>query len=293
MAYVLWRFVRIGEVAALYGRAALWFLALSCCFNTALMWGKIHRLHFLLSREAPGTRFFALSRTYAVANLLGQVSNVLVSDLVSAGALMVGSEHKKRIAGVVLFNRICDLASVLLLAAFFFWWQGAGLKGYLGWNRTPALLLLALFSLGALALLFFRKRFRGSLAELRRLAREWGGAAFGYAVFIYLCYLLSALCDARALKLELPAGYLMMSYLMGSLVSVLPISVAGIGTRDILFVFLMRLVSVAPEAAVALSVLGFLFMPTLSLVVVYLVSLLGVRYEDRRHGRPGKRSGIS
>src|ERR1039457_1842455 len=142
MAFIFLRYVRVAEVIAVYGRASLLFLAASLFFNTLLMSAKIHRLHILLRREGSGTGFFALARGYAVANLLGQVSNVLVSDLVNAGALMVGSLNKKRIAAIFVFNRICDLASVLFLMLLFFSLEGDRLRGFLGLHQGKAMLLL-------------------------------------------------------------------------------------------------------------------------------------------------------
>ena len=284
MAFICLRYIKLTELIAVYGRASLLFLAASLCCNALLTLAKIHRIHTLLGREGAGGGFWPLARSYSLANLLGQVSNVLVSDLANAGALMAGSRHKKSIAAVFVFNRACDLASVLGLLLLFYLLEGDRLHGLLGLHQGKAVLLLGGVALAAACLCLFRNRVRGPARELRELAGRSWGVALCYAGVIFLCYGLAALCDARALRLQIPGGFLLLSYFMGSLISVLPISVAGIGTRDLLFVFLLSLVGVAPEAAVALSSLGFLFVPTVMLCLAYLVALLGERYEDRRHG---------
>ena len=285
MAYIFLRYLRVAQVIAVFGRVSLPFLAASLCCNTLLMLGKIHRLHVILRREGAGScGFFTLARGYSVANLLGQVSNVLVSDLVNAGALMTGSSHKKRIAAVFVFNRVCDLASVLTLLMVFYFLEGERLRGFLGLQQGKALFLLGALATLAAALVVFRGRLREAARELLGLARRNWLLALGYALFIYFVYAFSALFDGRALQLQVPGGFLLLCYFLGSLISILPISVAGIGTRDLLFVFLLRLAAQTPESAVALSTLGFLFVPSLSLGAVYLLSLLGERYEDRRHG---------
>jgi uncharacterized membrane protein YbhN (UPF0104 family) len=284
MAYIFLRYVRLGDVIAVFGRASLLFLAASLGWNLLLMFGKIHRLHTLLHREGAGLGFFALARSYSVANLLGQVSNLLVSDLVNAAALMAGSDRKGRIAAVFVFNRVCDLASVVLLMLLFFFMEGERLRGFLGLQQgNPVFLLVMLLVLGAVCLLF-RERLRQVAEDFLELAlRNWV-PALCYALFIYLCYSLGALSEAKALRLELPGGFLLLSYFLGSLISILPISVAGIGTRELVFVFLLKLVGIAPEGAVALSTLGFLLVPSLSLCLVYLVSLWGERHEASLHG---------
>jgi hypothetical protein len=109
-------------------------------------------------------------------------------------------------------------------------------------------------------------------------------AALLYSVFIYFFYYLAAVCDAMTLRLDMPKSYVLLCYMMGSLISVIPISVAGIGTRDILFIFLMSLVAISPEKAVAFSALGFIIIPFLSLFIIYAVSFIGIRYENRCHG---------
>ena len=284
LAFIFLRYVRVTDLVAVYGRASLPFLAASLGFNTLLMLGKLHRLHTLLQREGAGAPFFPLARSYALANLLGQVSNVLVSDLVNAGALMAGSSHKKRIAACFLFNRICDLASVLSLALLFFLMEGDRLRGFLGVRQGKAAAALAALALCSAGLYLFGAKLRPAAREFLGLAARNWAPALGYAFFIYLFYALSALSDARALRLGLPGGFLLLSYFMGSLISIVPVSVNGIGTRDLLFVFLLGLVAVTPESALALSLLGFLLVPSLSLGLVYLGALLGERHEDRRHG---------
>jgi len=284
MAYIFLRYVRLGEVVAVYGRASLLFLAASLGFNTLLMLGKIHRLHILLHREGAGTGFFTMARGYSVANLLGQVSNLLVSDLVNAAALMAGSDRKGRIAAVFVFNRVCDLASVVLLMLLFFFMEGDRLRGFLGLKQGNTVILLAMALLLGAVCLLFRERLRQVAGDFIDLASRNWGPALCYVLFIYLCYTLCAFSEARALHLELPGGFLLLSYFLGSLISILPISVAGIGTRELVFVFLLKLVGIAPEGAVALSTLGFLLVPSLTLCLIYLVSLMGERHEARVHG---------
>ena len=88
---------------------------MSAVFNLLLMYGKIHRLYFLLNISSIPVRFFSLSKTYATANLLGQISNYFMSDVVNAGILMLHSEKKMRIANIFVFCRISDLLSIGLL----------------------------------------------------------------------------------------------------------------------------------------------------------------------------------
>ena len=282
MGYLFFRYLRPGELLAVFGGASLPLLSLSLGLSALLMLGKIHRLQTLLGREGARVRFLPLARGYAVANLVGQFSNLLVSDLVNAASLMADGRRKGAVAAVFLFNRACDLASILLLALVLAAGQGR-LWGLFGVERGKVLVAAGVAALAALFWALLRERVaRGARGVLLLASRNWG-TALVYAFFIYLCYALGALCEARALGMGVSWGYLLITFLLGSLVTVAPVSVAGIGTRDLLFVFLLRLAGATPEAAVALSSLGFLLLPSLSLCLIYLVSVLGERYEAMLH----------
>jgi hypothetical protein len=66
-------------------------------------------------------------------------------------------------------------------------------------------------------------------------------------------------------------------------ITVLPISIAGMGTREITSVFLMKLVKVSSEKAIAFSFLQFLLMPLLCLATLHAAALMGEYLENSRH----------
>ncbi|MEI6206173.1 MAG: lysylphosphatidylglycerol synthase transmembrane domain-containing protein [Desulfuromonadales bacterium] len=283
LAYIFTRYINISEVVKIFKNASLSFLLASCLFNTLLLYGKIHRLYFMLKKSSISVGFFCLSKTYATSNFLGQISNVFVSDIVNAGVLMMQNEKKMRISNIFVFNRIADLLSVILLFVIFLAMNIKLLKNYLDVNYKPVILFSCILMIILPCALFFRSRFLLVWMDLRQVVKETLTVVFLYSGFIYFFYCLSAVCDAMALHLGMPKSYILLSYMMGSLITVVPISVAGIGTRDFLFIFLMSLVAIAPEKAVALSALGFIIIPYVSLFIIYAISLIGIRYENRCH----------
>jgi glycosyltransferase 2 family protein len=284
LVYIFVRYIDVKEFAGIYANASLPFLALSWLFNTMLMLGKVHRIHYFMKRSTVPVDFFNLSRMYVHANFLGQISNFLVSDMVNAGTLMLQSGKRTRISNIFIFCRISDLFSVFLLFAIFLAVNRRIVSGYMELNLRPLFIFICATLLLIPIALFFRKGLRMVLKDMGEMMRGAAWQALMYAIFIYLFYSLSAICDAEALGLDTPKSYILLGYMMGSLVSVLPISVAGIGTRELLFIFLLNLCHVSPERAVALSALGFLIVPYLSLLGIYLMSLMGIGYENRRNG---------
>jgi glycosyltransferase 2 family protein len=284
LVYIFAKYINISEVVKIYKNASPAFLVASCFFNTLLMYGKIHRLYFLLKKSSIPVKFFSLSKIYATSNFLGQISNIFVSDVVNAGVLMIQNEKKMRISNIFVFNRISDLFSIILLFFIVLAMNIRLLQNYLDVNYKPVVLLLCLLLIMLPCILFFRNRFLLVWKDLRQVVIETITVALLYSVFIYFFYYLAAVCDAITLRLDMPKSYVLLCYMMGSLISVIPISVAGIGTRDILFIFLMSLVAISPEKAVAFSALGFIIIPFLSLFIIYAVSFIGIRYENRCHG---------
>lgn len=73
-----------------------------------------------------------------------------------------------------------------------------------------------------------------------------------YAIFFGQCYLL-------ALALRLPVTFASVSYavVLGSLVTLLPISISGLGTRDAVIIAYLKTVGISAEAALSFSLLMF------------------------------------
>jgi len=284
MAFILIRYVDMGELARIFSRASLPYLLLSCLCTFLVLFGKAHRLHYFLGRSSIRTDFSGLVRTYTYANFIGQFSNILVSDVINAGALMPGRDGKLRIANIFLLNRILDLGAILTLFTVFLIMNYSMIKSYIRLDSGPLFFLAAFCLILVPVLVYFRGRVARAGRDLVGIALETRCASLVYLLLIYSCYCLSVWCDARALRIEAPASLILLAAMFGSLITVLPLSVAGIGTRDILYIFLLALVGIGPESAVALSSLSFLLIPCLSLALLYAVSLIGRLHEHRRNG---------
>jgi glycosyltransferase 2 family protein len=78
---------------------------------------------------------------------------------------------------------------------------------------------------------------------------------FLYSVVSYFFYYLIFYFLARSIFLEIPLFYLIACLAVTSIVTYIPISILGIGTRDISLIFLFGLISISYENAVAYSFL--------------------------------------
>jgi hypothetical protein len=95
---------------------------------------------------------------------------------------------------------------------------------------------------------------RGGLCQLswQRLLIASLLTVLAYGIFFLQCYLL-------ALALHLPLNYIQVSYAiaLGSLVTLLPISISGLGTREAAMIAFLSTIGIAAEPALGFSLLVF------------------------------------
>jgi uncharacterized membrane protein YbhN (UPF0104 family) len=175
-----------------------------------------------------------------LADRLFDLYALLLVGVVAVLTLTVGNTQVIALIGSAVLLTVP--LGLLLSSTTFGWLQQVSLRLGL-WNRklvSPGNWLLEI---------------RAGLCQLTWLAMLSAIAltALAYGIFFGQCYLL-------ALALGLPATFASVSYAvaLGNLVTLLPISISGIGTRDAAIVAYLGMVGVPSETALAFSVLVFL-----------------------------------
>ncbi|MBW3015168.1 flippase-like domain-containing protein [Candidatus Woesearchaeota archaeon] len=74
-----------------------------------------------------------------------------------------------------------------------------------------------------------------------------------YTFLAWLMYWIQIFVISKALGMDIEFFYLVITITLSSFVSLLPVTVSGVGTRDLVFIYLFGLVGVGKEAAIALS----------------------------------------
>jgi uncharacterized protein (TIRG00374 family) len=179
-------------------------------------------------------------------------SGVLVDRLFDLYALLaVGSAALLSLAAADLGNSLLVVVGVLFLftvpVLLFLDERAFGMMQALGQR------------MGRLGRRVFREE--GWLWEMRNGIRrlKLGGLAAG-AVLTALAYTLYfGQCYLLALALALPVGFVRISFAvaLGSLVTLLPISISGLGTREAAIIAYLGTVGVAEESALTFSLLVF------------------------------------
>ncbi len=167
----------------------------------------------------------------------------------------------KKVVSVLLLDRLSGLLLLFLYACL--------LAMLLGQADAGGIKLLFGAS-GVLAIVVFwylNKRFFNEVFPI-----FW--RSFGYSALVQLAQLVSVLFILRALAIGLDTvGYLFI-FLLSSIVSVLPLTIGGIGSRELTFFYGAEFLGLDENTAVGISMVFF--------IITALVSLAGIVYHFKK-----------
>jgi len=298
LAYLLLKISRSGTLKILVDCdlvlvGAAWLLMFVSTFM------KFLRYQYILIQQGVRMPLLRTIRFCLAANYLSYVTPGRIGEFSKVYFLAKASQAPaNRLAAGALMDRLFDVYTLLLIAGVLGWATvsagGIGLAG-LGWLILaiavaplvliiPAVRRTVIFLSGLL-----QKWFRGkkSWAEQVRLFFQeidsllcwrmiWCLAATvaAYAAFFLCCYLLS-----RSVDVALPFFKITLFVAIASMLSFLPISVAGIGTREASLVYFFAAEGLASESALAFSSL--IFVSTYLLFgLIGFVAFMGLRYNQ-------------
>jgi len=249
LALVLWKAGASSVLEALRATdLRLFALALllygGCQLLSSLRWALLLRG---LGAQASVARLFALY-------LVGMFFNQLLPGSISGDLVKLGALRTVHAAISILLDRLLGLLALLALggvAAL----AGARVDARLG--AGGALLLgvaaAALFTLVRVPLR--RPVLQGAQAALRALPPRSLAAPLAASAGVQLGNWLVYLLLARALGLPAGAGAVLALYVATTLAAVLPISVGGLGVREMVGAAVFGEAGLAPGGAVALALL--------------------------------------
>jgi uncharacterized membrane protein YbhN (UPF0104 family) len=292
LAWLAWRadWVQIGD-SFTHMRPELWLASLSIYLVTQV----VSALRWQVFAQPLGFRqsWLHFTRLYFIGMFFNLFLPTSVGgDVARAWYLNAGSGRKMAAAVSVFVDRLSGLLLLLVLALF-------GSLAYLG--SLPAWVLSSVWGTAGSALLGFLgllllKRWLSPFDRARRLVE--GIRYFGSRPWLILgTSLLSLIVQAAnviivwllgiAIAAPVPAGYYWILVPMITLLTILPISVNGMGVREGGMVLFLTPLGISEAAAVSLAFLWFSVFTAASVIGagVYLVGSLP-RPEGRVHDEP-------
>lgn len=263
--YVVVRQVDVKEAATLMLRARPGFLILATALFAASKALSAQRLllHFRSIGLHIGT--WLNLRLY----LLGMYYNLFLPGGIGGDGYKAWWLNKymgtglKSLASALLLDRVNGLAALVFLAFLGGCWIPASVLGFpTWWIALPGLLLLYP------VYFFFLTRFFSRFSAIFLPSNL-------YSLGVQLLQLLCMGALLLALKVEDQLFYYGIIFLISSMVAVLPLTIGGIGAREIVFLIGAEVFMLQQDAAVAVSVLFFLITALVSLSGAYYAWLPG------------------
>ncbi|MGD8414752.1 MAG: lysylphosphatidylglycerol synthase transmembrane domain-containing protein [Candidatus Latescibacterota bacterium] len=272
-AFILWKLDLRAAWEILSG-TRVWLLGVALVLTVPFVLIKAHRWRFLLGMQ--GIRYDVKDCTYAylAGMYLGLVTPGRVGDFVKVVYLKRDRSvpMSKGVTSVIV-DRLCDLLLLVAVACaggLAFTLSGNIMAVIVGFGLVIVAILLIFLNepvrnlvLGNLFKLVLPKKAKDG-AEVRiesfyqgvdhfksvRLVVPIALTVLAYAIFFLQCYLITRAAN-------IPIGYMNAAYCISvaNLVSLLPISVSGIGTRDATLISMFSVLNLPKESAVVFSML--------------------------------------
>ena len=279
--FIFVKFINMNTLFTTLKTVSLKYLFISFLFNILMLLGKIYRLHFLLNKSGIRVRFFHLSKIYSYSFLLGQMSHVLVADITAIGILFLDQKNKLRISNIFIINKAADLLMIFSIFLICLTINFHILNIHINYEKV--ILISLIFLLLTVVIYFLKSRFLVFIKDLLLTMMSFIFHIIVFTIFIYIFYIVISVNHAKAFDVDIPISFLLLVYTSGNLITALPISLSGIGTRDLTFIALLNLVNIPSETALTLSSIGYIIVPLFTIATIYIASLIGSKYEDSHH----------
>ena len=280
LVFIFIRYVDIPLLIKTFKNASALYIFLSYLLTIALYIARILRIYMPLKKSGVSVQFGYFAKIFISSRFLGWLSNAFVSDFVNAVIVMSGKENKMRISNIFIYNRVADVLSALVLFGICFYFNAYLLYAYIYVSYKKVVVILCILFAVSFIFLLTKSKFKAYIDDFLSVGKTFFSDTIILTLIIVMCSISSTILDAKALHIDVSTSFLLLTYTVGIAISVLPISISGIGTREITYIFLMNLVNIPSEKAIALSFLAFIFIPLASLATLYIITLIGVNNEN-------------
>lgn len=262
--------IEFKEVIILFSTANYWYLAVSFVLIA---------ISFVLSGFRQNLSFRSTGAHISpILNLklfwLGLFYNLFLPSGIGGDGVKVYLVNKyrqngvKKNIGAMLVNRIAGLVAIGMITIFLYYFSGDEFKiGWYGWLCIPALYTFYYF-----VLKIFLKSFVPIHAGL-----------FAWSLLLQLVQLVAAMFILYSFHQFTNFSEYLFVFFLSAIATALPISVGGVGAREMVFVLLANVLHLDKELAVALSVMFYILSAISSLGGIYWVFFPPFRKENLEH----------
>ena len=292
LAWVLSR-LDLGQMGAAFARVSAGSVAFSCVFFALNLWLKVLRWQRLLRAQGIHLPHRVALAAFLSSQFYAQVTVGRVGEFLRVEALMERGVGPGTALAACIFDRLLDVYAVLCAGVCF----GAFWLGDLRLAALAVALMLALALMGAWAMqllgrehTFLQRAQRWPLAaRVLHHARELVQGvrpmlavrplleAACWTVCAWCLYLAALFALADGLHIAVSRVLLTATAAFAALSSLLPVTISGLGARELIYIQVLRARGVSGEDAATLSLLHLAVMSAMAIGMGLLGSLWRAR----------------
>jgi uncharacterized membrane protein YbhN (UPF0104 family) len=279
LVWILYTKVNLSKLPLALSGISYPFLFVSIIAMIFVALSKYLRIFLLLKTLHVRLNPIVVLKIYTSSALLSQITTLVVSTFAATAATIVShkGEKKVRIGNAYILSNLSDLlfAALILSVSLFLNRDIISLLKLHTEKYTDFFLLI--FLLLVFAFFILRKRFQRTykdfIKEVKFSIRKTFLLTIFTTVVVWIWYTLTCFFEIKCFGVSISISYLLLIYTAGSIITALPISIAGLGTRDLVFIYLLSHKGVSPETAFILSLFSYILNPTLSMFLLYIVGV--------------------
>lgn len=271
--FVLYR-IDIGKSINMLMKVNIMWLSIAAILVFPLILAKAYRWKLLLKAQDIDLSLWKLARLFCIGLWGGFVAIGQLGDFIKVIYLKNEGFSLAKSFMSVFIDRIFDLVILIIFA-----YAGIFILPQLFHHQMLLLSFVSCIVLLVVVFVIRKRRFVVSkvcsyllsrkfinktkfdnLLNITIGSREYLLRALLFSFIPAIIYLLRIYLLAVGVNIDMPYYYLIACIAIASIVSIIPISICGIGTRDAALVFLFSLLGENREAAVSLSLLMLLMM---------------------------------
>jgi len=259
--------ISMKEVVSVFSTANCWYLSGALIF--ILIFSVLSGFRQNLSFRSTGAH---LSPSLNLKIFwLGMFYNLFLPGGIGGDGIKVYLVNKyrrnglKKNIGAMLVNRIAGLVAIGMITILLYYYAGDEFKiGWIGWFGIPFLYILYYF-----VLKFFLKSFLEIHAGL-----------FGWSILLQLMQLLSALLILFSFHQYSNLPEYLFLFFFSAIATALPITIGGVGARELVFLLGAKYMHLDKELSIALSLMFYLLSALVSFSGIYWVFFPPFRRES-------------
>lgn len=275
--YLVYR-IGIAKIIHSFSNLNPWYLILSFALIPIYLLVFTYKWSLILKKQGIHLRLWYLTKLYLIGNFYGTITPARAGSLIRAYYL------KNKInrpfgacASSIVLERVMDLSVIFITAIL----GGLLLLHYFSAQILLEVIIAFILFFGAFLFFLSKKRsefifkifysffiparfksrvmdsfnsFYSNIPKLTKLI-----APFLFTFVNWMIIFLASFIIAKALSIKVPLHYFIPLYALATIVSIIPITISGLGTRELALISLFSIFGVLPEKVIAMSLLSVIF----------------------------------